>query len=216
MPSKASSADKASVLVVDDSDLLHTSPSRPRIEVLLAGSVEHLSLADLLQILSLNGKEGLIRLQQDGRAGELAIRGGTIVHARCGRVGGAKAVHRMLGWPRATFEVLRLDPASVPVTMDAPATPTVMDGLVSLDEWNRWEHLLPARDCRIEPVPRTRGRSGPDEVSPAELDVLARAVRRPTLGQLLDESTIVDGELAEAVCTLLARGTIRAVPPPEL
>ena len=186
------------------------------VEVLLAGSVEHLSLADLLQILSLNGKEGLIRLRQDRDAGELAIRAGSIVHARCGSVSGPKAVHRMLAWGRAAFEVLRLDGASVPTTMDVPATPTVMDGLVSLDEWNRWEHLLPGRDCRIEPVPRPRGPAGPAEVSPAELDVLARAVRRPTLRQLLDESTIVDGELAEAVCTLLARGTIRAVPPPEL
>jgi CheY-like chemotaxis protein len=48
--------------------------------------------------------------------------------------------------------------------------------------------------------------------SPAESEVLARARGGTTLQQVLDESALPDGELAEAVCALLGRGTVRTQP----
>jgi DNA-binding response OmpR family regulator len=171
--------------------------------VLLTGNVRHLAMADLLQILSLNGKDGLVQLEQDGKRGTLVIETGMIVHARCGGVTDVKAVHRLLGWGRADFRVLPLEEAPER-TMCEPATNVIMDGLVSLDEWNRWVDTLPDPGDRLEAGGDASGSTA------AESEVLARAREGTTLQQLLDGSALPDGELAEAVCALLGRGIVRA------
>jgi DNA-binding response OmpR family regulator len=172
---------------------------------LLSGSVRHLGLADLLQILSLNGKDGVVELEQDGKRGSLVIETGMIVHARCGSVTDVKAVHRLLSWTRADFRVLPLE-ETPERTMCEPATNVLMDGLVSLDEWNRWVDALPAPDDRLELAAEA------GEGSPAEAEVVAKIGEGATLQEVLDGSAFPDGELAEAVCALLDRGAVRRRP----
>lgn len=172
---------------------------------LLRGNVRHLGMADLLQILSLNGQDGIVELEQDGERGLLAIEMGMIVHARCAGVTDVKAVHRLLSWGRAEFRVLPLD--GVPQrTMCEPATNVLMDGLVSLDEWNRWVGELPHPGTRLEVTGDLAG------ATTAEAEVVARARDGATLQEVLDGSALPDGELAEAVCALLGRGTVRSRP----
>lgn len=182
---------------------------------LLAGMVEHLGMADLLQILSLNGKDGVVRLRQGDDEGLLAIEGGMIVHARCGRAAGVKAVYRMLGWSGAAFRVLALDAGSQERTMSEPATNVLMDGLVSLDEWNRWRPMLPADEARLGPA-RDARRVEPiaRAMTLAEADVLARVRPGISVGALFEESPLPDGDLAEAMVELLGRGAVRCLPPP--
>jgi DNA-binding response OmpR family regulator len=170
---------------------------------LLTGNVRHLAMADLLQILSLNGKDGVVELEQDGKRGSLVIEMGMIVHARCGTVTDVKAVHRLLAWTRAEFRVLPLE-ETPERTMCEQATNVIMDGLVSLDEWNRWAEELPGPGTRLELAEEPSGGS------PAEADVVARARAGATLQEVLDGSAFPDGELAEAVCALIGRGTVRA------
>ncbi len=171
---------------------------------LLTGNVRHMGMADLLQILSLNGQDGVVELEQDGERGLLAIETGMIVHARCAGVTDVKAVHRLLSWGRAEFRVLPLD--GVPQrTMCEPATNVLMDGLVSLDEWNRWLTELPPGAARLEVT------GDPAGATPAEVEVVSRLKDGATLQEVLDGSAIPDGELAEAVCALLGRGTVRAL-----
>jgi DNA-binding response OmpR family regulator len=172
---------------------------------LLTGNVRHLGMADLLQILSLNGQDGVVQLDQDGKSGTLVIETGMIVHARCGGVTDVKAVHRLLSWGRAEFRVLPL-PHEPERTMCEPATNILMDGLVSLDEWNRWVDVLPKPGARLEV-------EGAGEVAggtPAEDEVVAMARQGATLQQLLDGSALPDGDLAEAVCSLIDRGAVRS------
>jgi CheY-like chemotaxis protein len=176
---------------------------------LLTGQVAHLGIADLLQILSLNGKDGVVELEQDGRRGRIVIETGMIVHAECGEVADVKAVHRLLSWSRAEFRVLPL-PGTPVRTMCEPATNVIMDGLVALDEWNRWADVLPEAGRRLDVASDARARVAPHEVSQAELEVLAQARAGATLQQILDASPLTDGELAEAVCTLVTRGVLRA------
>jgi len=174
----------------------------------LQGNVEHLALSDLLQILSLNGKNAVVRLRLNGRTGELALQGGHIVHAACDTVGGPKAIYRMLGWAKAAFVVLPPD-ACRARTMDVPATHVLMDGLVSLDEWNRWRGTLPDEASVLEPAGDPPLPGAGEEFTPAEIEVLGQADAQPTLGELWDGSPRPDGELAEAVAGLVSRGLVR-------
>jgi len=177
-------------------------------EALLSGTVEHLAISDLLQILSLNGKDGVVRLTEEGRTGTIVFLGGNIVDAACGRVRGAKALYRMLGWMRATFEVLPPAEEQPARTIEAPASNLIMDGLVSLDEWERWSKELPDRESELALVPEGRDRLEDHRVTAAQFEVLTRAKEGIPLDRMLDESRETDAEIAEAVVRLLDLGVL--------
>ena len=178
-------------------------------DALLAGSVEHLAISDLLQILSLNGKDGVVHLRQDDEEGHIEFVSGQIVDARAGSARGTKALFRMLGWSAATFRVLpRAGVAAQPTIAGATAN-VLMDGLVSLDEWGRWKELLPPEDAPLDLAEDARTRLHGHTVTPAEFDVLARAKSGTTVARAIAESPHPDAQVAEAICLLHSRGVVR-------
>jgi len=179
-------------------------------DALISGSVEHLAISDLLQILALNGKDGTVVLEQDESNGRIEFEAGKIVHAVSGRARGAKALYRMLGWTRATFRVLPRAGPAAEHTIDGAATNVLMDGLVSVDEWNRWADMLPPRVTSLRMTAEARARLEGKTLSPAEFEVLSRAKSGASVGAVLEESAQPDALVAEAIGTLLSRGILRA------
>ena len=175
----------------------------------LAGSAEHLAMPDLLQVLSLNGKDAVVLAQQGGEEGEIVFEAGNIAHAACGPVSGLKALYRMLGWFSASFRVLPREEDVEERTVQISMPRVLIDGLVSLDEWNRWRPLLPPSDACLELTPDAESRLLEHEAVPAELDVMAQVKEGFEVGEILDRSSLPDVELAEALHTLLRRGVLR-------
>jgi len=177
---------------------------------LLGGSVEHLSMSDLLQILALNRKDGVLHLAQDAKDGRILFEDGAIVHAECDEVTGLKALFRLLGWTRASFRLVARGRGPAPRTIEMSSTNALMDGLVSLDEWNRWSGILPAREAHLDETDAAAERWRSRPVTPAELDVLARARMGAAVGDILEGSPLPDADLAEAICTLVTDGILTA------
>jgi DNA-binding response OmpR family regulator len=175
----------------------------------LSGSVAHLAISDLLQILALNGKDGTVRLHRNDEDGRIEFVQGRIVDAQCGSALGTKALYRMLGWADANFRVIARDGDPPETTIAAATSSLLMEGVVSLDEWARWSELLPGPDLRIELASDARTRLAGITLRPAEFDLLARAKSGVTVAAALEESPYPDAEIAEAICTLLARGVAR-------
>jgi len=195
--------------ILERQDVLNRA--RTGTDAFLAGSVEHLAISDLLQLLSLNSKDGVVQLRQGPDEGYIVFDSGNIVHAASATVRGLKALFRMLGWATATFRVVPNRGDVVERTIDSSPANVLMDGLVSLDEWNRWRDLLPDREAKLEMSPDARGLLQGRQVSPAEFDVLTRAKGGATVGELLDQSPLPDADLGEAICTLLTHGIVAAL-----
>ena len=176
--------------------------------VLLSGSVKHFALSDLLQILALNGKDGIVEIVEGSRQGRIEFDAGQLVHAVSETSVGVKALHRMLGWAGATFRVLPREGPPRQRTLEGAPSTLLMDGLVALDEWRRRAPELPSTDARLEIVADARARLTGRQVSGAEFEVLSRIKRGATVGQIFDESARDDSELAEAIATLLSEGVI--------
>jgi DNA-binding response OmpR family regulator len=177
-------------------------------DALLAGTVEHLAISDLLQILALNGKDGTVRLSRGAAEGRIEFVGGKIFDAQTASTRGTKALFRMLGWADASFRVMARE-GDLPLRTIVAATSTVlMDGVVSLDEWARWAELLPEPEARLSLADDARGLLKSQPLRPVEYDVLSRAKAGATLAAAIDESPHTDAQVAEAICTLLARGIV--------
>lgn len=177
---------------------------------LLTGSVRHMPLSDLLQILSLNGKDGTVVLRQGTDVGVIHFNSGSILHASCGRIDGPKALYRMLGWTGATFRVTPPGEDGGARSVDQPTTSVLMDGLVSLDEWNRWHMMLPGNGTVLELASDAVERLGERRLAPAEEVVIERARDGVAVDEILEGSTLPDADLAEAMCTLLEHGVLTA------
>ncbi len=171
----------------------------------LAGTVDHLSLPDLLQILSMNGRNGAIYLKDRDEEGAVHFENGNVVHAWAGPVAGTKALYRMLTWQAATFRVMPGDGISQSRTVDRQISAAMMDGMVSVDEWNRWKDRLPDHSAVLRVNADKRDVLSAETVSEPEFEVLSRSRSGSSVGHILDDSPLLDCALAEAICSLLER-----------
>ncbi|MEJ5376074.1 MAG: DUF4388 domain-containing protein [bacterium] len=92
-----------------------------------------LELPNLIQMLAMNGFTGKVELRCSGKAGEIFLRGGNIVHAQVGNVAGAKAFEELLGWVEG--EVL-LDAERRPAmeTIDVPWHALLIQAMARIED----------------------------------------------------------------------------------
>src|SRR5262245_61290409 len=120
----------------------------------LSGHASLLPVADLLQLLAMNGRTGVLRLF--GQAvGRVFLVEGRIVNALSGRASGRKALFRLLAWDDVEF---RFEPGvaaleSVATEIRDPADSVLVEGLVERDEMQRLKGSLPALDQVLSIAP---------------------------------------------------------------
>ena len=174
----------------------------------LAGHTSHFPIADLLQLLSVNGKTGTLVVS--GRdSGRVHVREGRIVGAVAGTARGRKALFRMVGWTDADFRFEPKDDTTVADDLGPSTERLVMDALVAQDDLARLRDQLPPGPAPIGVAEGVRELlASPASLSPLELAVIREARERSSLDTMLERIDAADIEIARAVAALLARGAI--------
>ena len=174
-----------------------------------------LPVSDLLQLLAMNGRTGVLRLRGDGM-GRVFLQEGRIVNALSGRASGRKALFRMLAWEDAEFHFDAGAEVSEPVAVEIhePADSILVHGLVERDEMQHLKEDLPGLDQVLGAVAGAAGPADEGAASPAAADVerrvLALAAGAPTFLDVLDQLPESDVTIARAVKALLLRGALEA------
>lgn len=176
----------------------------------LAGDTSHLPVPDLLQLLSLNGKTGELRLTAGGAAdGQVFFRGGQVVEARIGPVNGIKALYRILDLPEGRFELDPEAPLPEEDTIRESTSNVLMDGFTHNDELRELLPRLPAREALLEVAGDLRDHQ--EGLGVHEQAVLTEFEGQVALGTLMDSSPLRDLEIGRAVAALLERGVLHRV-----
>jgi DNA-binding response OmpR family regulator len=179
----------------------------------LAGHTSHFPIADLLQLLAVNGKTGTL-LVTGREAGRVHVREGRIVGATAGSAQGRKALNRMVGWSDADFRFDPHDDTSVADDLGPSAERLVMDALVALDDLARLRAQLPPGATPVGVAEGVRELlASPAALSPLELAVIREARERSSFDTMLERIDAADVEIARALAGLLARGAIAPLPP---
>jgi GNAT superfamily N-acetyltransferase len=107
----------------------------------LSGSLEHLSIPDLLQNAEANRKSGRIILRAQGRSGTLWMRDGRVADAEVdGGPRGRDAVYEMAFWEAGTFEAdFSFGVAGMPDRIFEPTSALLLEAMRRRDEWLRDE-----------------------------------------------------------------------------
>jgi len=173
----------------------------------LKGTLTELALTDLIEVTSLGGKCGQLRVTQpDGTlAGVLSFRDGRLINAECGSLHGERAFYRLLALREGAFEFdTEADPG--PENLDLPTASLLMEGMRRLDEIAHLRALLPAT-ARVALV----GGEAQDAVEGAILGYLGpgeRDVGDIVAGALLD-GVADEYEVLGALARLRERGIVR-------
>lgn len=102
----------------------------------VTGSLQEMSLPDIVQVLHQGRKSGVLRLTSDRNTGEVYLRDGDIVHATWRDLRGADAFYALLCLKTGTFAV-DADVPAPQTTIDLSAEMLLIEGMRRLDEASR-------------------------------------------------------------------------------
>lgn len=116
---------------------------------ILSGDLRDISLISLLQLAQYEGTSGWLRVT---RRGEIALRRGHVLDARCGALSGIEALRELLFHRGGRFSLLRGEPSCPPAIDNV--TFAVMDAYRLRDEWARLAEvvLIPTAELPWRPT----------------------------------------------------------------
>lgn len=127
-------ADHLTALVARQSK---AAPPRPATVVSeLAGSLESMSFADVIQLLQSSQKTGTLNFKSDGRTGGIYFQAGEARDAWAGDLRGEEAFFHLGSWKRARFAFSSLPRQDSP-TIAQPTMTLLMEAMRRLDEAGR-------------------------------------------------------------------------------
>jgi CheY-like chemotaxis protein len=169
------------------------------------GDLQQVSSVDLLQLLAMNRRSGTLSINTPAGAGEVRIKNGEIVDAVFRRLEREKALYRLLGETDGTFSFV----GGMPQFLERIQTSTntlLMEGLRQLDEGQRLRTNLALDGTALLAI----APPGP-EMSETAGRVLETLMTPRTLAELLDEVTLPDLAVLEALAKLLEQGLVRRI-----
>jgi DNA-binding response OmpR family regulator len=176
----------------------------------LAGHTSHLPIADLLQLLSSNGKTGILRLMS-AEPGQILFREGRVIQAEVPGATGRKALYRLVAWNDARFAFDPEGDVEVAEEIVGSTAEVVMDALVELDDLERLSQEAPPFEALFRVRREARERVRSEGLSKTEFEIVRAAKKGISLGEMVQRSRATDTEVLRTVLDLLSRGVLEPV-----
>jgi CheY-like chemotaxis protein len=171
-----------------------------------AGSIQDMTVVDLLQTFEISCKSGTITFRSGSRVGYVWFKDGRLVDAEVGALRGEEAVFRLLVWSEADFEV-DFGPADREEVVEQTTALLVMEGMRRAEEWGRLIEQLPPLTALFE-VDHQRLIDRLNEI-PDELNGILRLLDgRRTLMEVVDESPFEDLSTVTTLSKLYVEGLL--------
>ncbi len=196
----------------------------------IRGNLEQMPLVDLLQLLAMNRRSGVLGITTSTGAGEVRLAEGEVIDAVYRRLEGEKALYRLLGERDGHFAFVPGEPSS-PRRIQLSTSLLLMEAMRQVDELARRRHeLAPGGDALLledgmpqsveaaavtVPAMQARGSSPPlpRDIEAAILRELGALMTIPrAIDELLDEISAPDLSILDVLAVLTNAGRIRRVP----
>jgi sulfur carrier protein ThiS len=179
--------------------------SEDALKTLQARGPYDLSLADLLKLLSTDGRSVAVALTRLGEQALIFVKKGRILDAEYGATRGEKALYRLFAWREARYQLSDLpDEERHGATIELPADTLILEGMKHASELGKLAASLPPFEAPLRlkedcPLPLSAH-------SPAELEIFQMVIRHETIGKVLEASPLTDLRVLKLVEALLRKG----------
>ena len=178
----------------------------------LRGNVQQMPLVDLLQLLTMNQRSGVLSVVTTHGSGEVRLAGGQVVDAVYRRVEGEKAFYRMLGEPQGQFAFTPGEGAGLR-RMSTPTNALLMEAMRQIDELRQLrKRISPASEVFVAHEPIASGQVIADGPERLEREILTALSVPRSLDELSDEVSALDLAVVTALARLLEAGKVAAMP----
>jgi CheY-like chemotaxis protein len=172
----------------------------------LRGDLSQVPIIDLLQVLSMNRRTGVLSVATATGAGEVRIFEGEILDAVYRRLEGEKALYRLLGERDGSFAFVPGGNASLR-RVTVGTSMLVMEAMRQFDEVARLRgELAPGGDALIASEPPA------SDASKLEREVVQLLQAPRSVDEVLDEVQFPDLEVLHVMRALALRGGLRRIP----
>ncbi|MBW7956553.1 MAG: DUF4388 domain-containing protein [Deltaproteobacteria bacterium] len=174
----------------------------------IEGTLSHMSLADLLQFLHLNRKEGELKVTSDGRTGSVFIKEGDILNAALDNAEREKALFRMFHWTEGRFEFIP-KPVAAPRKIKSSTGNLLMEGMRQVDEYRSKKDQLPSPGSVLKINPAAE--AVPKGLQPIVYDVVQLVKANARVRDVVERSSFPDYEVYQTIAALAAKGILAEV-----
>ncbi|MEK6531720.1 MAG: DUF4388 domain-containing protein, partial [Deltaproteobacteria bacterium] len=174
----------------------------------IEGVLKHMSIADIIQFLHINKKEGELRITCPPERGTIYVKNGDIYDARIEGAGGEKALFRLLAWNSGWFEFI---PCEIHLSREIRSSTSgaLMEGMRQIDELKKIEGTLPRKDALL--MPKALPEALPKGLKPVFYDVLRHAAPGRNMREIVSRLNYPDYEVCAAIAALLSKGMLEAI-----
>ena len=179
-------------------------------EEVVSGSLDEITVIDLLQTIESRDRSGILSLERDDTRALVSFHQGNILDARCGPLRGEEALYRLMLWPKGAFSLeYKAVESADHVEKDSAAL--LIEGMRRFERWNDMVRTLPHLSRVFAPSQDSNTLGLPREVaSLLELFDGARSLR-----QIVDHSPIDDLTTLRIIRKLLDEMMLEDVTPSD-
>lgn len=171
----------------------------------IEGKLMHMSVADILQFLHMNKKEGELKVTLGNSNGVVFVKDGEVYNAKLDTVEKEKALYRLLQWNEGTFEFLpqAIDAAK---KIHSSTSNLLMEGMRQIDEVKRIQERFPNKKnlLKMKVDPATL----PPDLDPVIFELVRLMKVYPKVEDLVDKCPLPDYEVYWTLTDMLSRGMI--------
>jgi len=178
----------------------------------MRGNLKVMSLPNLLQLLEMERKTGVLTLTRGEEQGFLYLHEGRIVSAILGRLRGEAAVYRLLSWEEGAFELDPSAPIGPPkAQVTASTQQLIMEGMQRKDEIQNLKAKLPPLNTRLKVSPKLYTLLKGKPLTPDLQAFLNLVDGRRTIEQVVEESGLDELKALEDLATLFTKGMLEQI-----
>lgn len=176
----------------------------------IEGKLAHMSLADIIQFLHMNKKEGELRISSPEASGSVLIKDGDIYNASLNGIEREKALFRLLQWTDGKFEFIP-KPVTSARKIKASAGSVLMEGMRQIDEFRKNVDAFPDPHMLLKLKSETM--SPPKGLQPIIYDVIQLARLYQKVEDIVEKSHYTDYEVYKTLSSLIAKGILEEYKP---
>jgi hypothetical protein len=180
----------------------------------LQGSLKHLQLADVIQLISVSGKTGMFHLKKDQHTGMIYLKDGNIIHAELDELNGEEAVYELAIWNDGEFN---FEPDVEPATRTISKSNTnlLMEAARRLDEWRVLSRKIPNLDMIPEFVVDQGSDRGQNNLNTHEWLMLSKINGKTDIRTIAKSSNLPVFDVCKVLYGLVTHGLVALKEPVE-
>ncbi len=177
----------------------------------LTGSLQEVEPADVLQLISMARKTGVLTVVSRQDRAQVYFQDGQPVHATCGAASGEEAIYNLLSRSEGDFS-FEPSPIDCPVTITVDVQSVMLEGVRRVDHIRLLKGDLPSGDAVLNVAPewpeQAERMSEDGRMGTAERALLALVDGQRTVAELVQASGLPEIDAHEALHSLISQGRV--------